>query len=202
MQNYLKISAISPNRDLEISTRDVDEEPVPKPTVKVSLPKQFYTSSREMDIPIDMTARPKINLPTKVVEFTNTPDAKSRIKTIDKDFPAKVNRNYHPINHAQHGVKIPFSPSLTPRGDVVPDLIKKDKNGKAYVNFVAKSESLTLPSYASDHEIFYAHREGGKRKYQNNKKPNNRKPIKGDRFEGSTSQSGKTVAGPSRPEKK
>ena len=57
----MKISALSQHRDLEISTRDLEEEPLPKPTVKVSLPKMLYTSSRDMEPPIDMS----ISRPTK-----------------------------------------------------------------------------------------------------------------------------------------
>ena len=50
-RQYMKISALSQHRDLEISTRDLEEEPLPKPTVKVSLPKMLYTSSRDMETP-------------------------------------------------------------------------------------------------------------------------------------------------------
>jgi hypothetical protein len=204
MKNYLKISAISPHRDLQISTRDVDDDPTPKPRVKVSLPKQFYTSSRETDSPIDTTSRPKINLPAQVVECTATPDAKSRIKAIDREFPAKPmgpRNNPYPANWAQHGFKINFSPSLRPRGNVVPHLIKKDKGNYPYVNFVAPNTSLALPSYAHENETIYAGRHsevGPKKKWTKNNKFTNRKPSKGETL----GHTGKEVAGSSRPEKK
>jgi len=206
-QPFIRISAISSHRDLEISTRDMDEEPLPKSAVKVSLPKQFYTSSRDMEIPIDTPARPKINLPTDVVSHTNTPDAKTRIEAIDREFPHTPQRtpNRHP-----HAYKIQFSPSLRPKGGVVPNLIKRDKNGLPYVNYEAKSESLILPAYGHDSDVFYPHRDKPYSRPKHNKFNKNnsqyRKSSRSERpvTEGSSSgQGSKPVAGPSRqPEKK
>jgi hypothetical protein len=206
-QPFLRISAISSHRDLEISTRAMDEEPLPKSSVKVSLPKQFYSSSRDMEIPIETPERPKINLPKDVVSHTETPDAKTRIEAIDRGFAHIPQRtpNRHP-----HAYKIQFSPSLRPKGGVVPNLIKRDKNGLPYVNYEAKSESLILPAYGHDSDIFYAHRDKPfKQKHNKFIKTNSqyRKSSKSERpvAEGSSSvgQSSKPVAGPSRqPEKK
>jgi hypothetical protein len=138
---------------------------------------------------------------------TDTPDAKTRIKTIDKDFPArfspKPHRNHQSTaKHAESGFKISFSPSIAPRGGVVPNLIKKDRNGHPYVNFIATPESLNLPGYAPDNEIFYAHRDGGsKRPFKKHPKSNHRNHSKTGES-GSPGQTGKVVAGPSRQDKK
>jgi hypothetical protein len=206
-QQFIRISAISSHRDLEISSRDLDEEPLPKPVVKVSLPQQFYSSSRDTEVPIETSARPKINLPTEVISHTDTPDAKTRIEAIDREFPQTPQRtpNRHP-----HAFKIQFSPSLRPKGGVVPNLIKRDKNGLPYVNYEAKSEALALPAYGNDHEVFYANRDKpfSKQKHIKFNKHNaqTRKSFKseGTATEGSSSgQGSKFVTGSARqPEKK
>src|SRR5277367_2273820 len=219
MQTYMKISAISPNRDLEISTRDLDDEPLPKPTVKVSLPKILYTSSRDMDLPIDThpSHRPTIKLPSQVASHTDTSDAKSRLIAIDHDFPAQThNRSHHP--RPPSAFKIQFAETLRPRGGVVPNLIKRDKNNDPYINFEAKPEALTLPAYGHDNDVFYPQRPHDKTpaKHKFNKfnknQPHHRKHPKSDNREGSSSSAGGgggtgIVPGPSRsgsapPEKK
>jgi hypothetical protein len=208
LRSYIKISAISPRRDLEISTRDVDDEPFPKATVKVSLPQQFYSSSRDINIPIETTSRPKINLPANVASHINTPDARSRIKAIDHALFHHSHRT--PNHHNQQAFKIEFAPSLRPNGGVVPNLVKKDKNNHPYVNYEAKPEALRLPAFGHDNELFYAHREKPFFKHSKvpkfNNKNQHRKPSKTDRVitDGSSSSQGsRTVAGPSRlPDKK
>ena len=221
MQTYMKISAISPNRDLQISTRDVDDEPLPKPTVKVSLPKMLYTSSRDTDLPIDTTTsrRPTINLPSQVVSHTDTPDAKSRLMAIDHDFPPQTHHrgSYH-NSRPPSAFKIQFADALRPRGGVVPNLIKHDKNNDPYINFEAKPEALALPAYGHDNDVFYPQRPHDKpsakhkfNKFNKNQPHYHRKYPKGDNREGnssSTSGSGTgVVSGPLRsgsapPEKK
>jgi hypothetical protein len=204
-RDYMKISALSQHRDLEISTKDLEEEPLPKPTVKVSLPKILYTSSRDMEPPIDMSTsrQPKVNLPTHVISHTDTPDAKSRIRAIDNEL--SPSHPHHRVKPPQP-FKIQFAPSLRPKGGVVPNLIKFDKGNSPYVNFEAKPEALSLPAYAHDNELFYTHRdrpfERSKNKYHKFNKHQGpyRKPPKIDRGESSSGQSGKgVVAAPSRP---
>jgi hypothetical protein len=160
-----------------------------------------------MDIPIETSARPKINLPKDVISHTDTPDAKTRIEAIDRELPQTLQRtpNRHP-----HAFKIQFSPSLRPTGGVVPNLIKRDKNGLPYVNYEAKSEALALPAYGNDNEVFYANRDKpfSKQKHHKFNKHNaqSRKSFKSERTaaEGSSSgQSSKSVTGSAhQPEKK
>ena len=224
MQTYMKISAISPNRDLQISTRDLDDEPLPKPTVKVSLPKILYTSTRDMDLPMDTaSSRPTIKLPSQVVSRNDTPDVKSRLIAIDHDFPPQSHHRggYH-NPRPPSAFKIQFADALRPRGGVVPNLIKHDKNNDPYINFEAKPEALTLPAYGHDNDVFYPQRpydkpSSAKHKFNkfNKNQPHShyRKHPKSDHREGSSSAAGGgasgagVVSGPSRggsapPEKK
>lgn len=205
-RQYMKISALSQHRDLEISTRDLDEEPHPKPAVKVSLPKMLYTSSKDMEPPIDMSTAlpPKINLPTHVISHTDTPDAKSRVLAIDNELSPSHPHHHHRPKPPQ-AFKIQFAPSLRPKGGVVPNLIKFDKADSPYINFEAKPEALSLPAYAHDNELFYTHRDRPfKNKYfKFNKHQGPRKYPKPDRGESSSQSSKSVVASPSRfPEKK
>jgi hypothetical protein len=185
--SYLRISAISQHRDLEISTRDAveDDEPSPRiPTVRVSLPKMLYTTTRDVDVPIDTknTPTPIINIPPEIPSFTpSTSDIKTRLRAIDQALSSFQNipflqRLHHAPSHRHpHAFKIEFSGPLRPRGDVVPNLVKKDRRGLPYVNFEAKPEALTLPGYGHDSEVFYTLRD---RPYEGHKsssyKPSNK----------------------------
>lgn len=206
---YLKISAVSPHRDLEISTRDLDEEPMTKSTVKVSLPKILYISSRDMEVPVDTTPPPRINLPTRVPSYTDTADAKSRIIAMDNELSQQSSQRPPNNGRPPQAFKIQFAPSLRPKGGVVPNLVKRDKHGAPYVNFEATPEALTLPCYANDNEVFYAHRERPSLKHpKQHPKPHNRnpgpyrRPPKAASEGNSSSHSEKAIAGPSRPVEK
>ena len=203
MRTYMKISAISPNRDLEISTRDLEDEPLPKPTVKVSLPKMLYTSSRDPDLPIDASPslRPTINLPRQVTSHTDTPDAKSRLIAIDHDFLPQIHNRGH--TRPPSAFKIQFADALRPRGGVVPNLIKRDKNNDPYINFEAKPEALSLPAYGHDNDVFYPQRPFdkpfAKQKFMKSNKGQphhqHRKHLKNEHREGSSSSTGGSGAG-------
>jgi hypothetical protein len=163
--SYLRISAISQHRDLEISTRDVvvDEDPVPR--LRVSLPKMLHTTTRDIDTPTETKRNPTINIPSQLPSLTPTDtDAKTRLHGMDEEFnllqaPPFIQRQHHKPTHHASAFKIQFSASLRPRGDVVKNLVKKDRLGLPYVNFEAKPEALGLPGYAHDNELFYALRD-------------------------------------------
>lgn len=202
---YIRISAVSPHRDLEISTRDLDEEPLTHSAVKVSLPKILYTSSRDLDLPIDVTSSPKVKLPIHVAPRPETPDAKFRLRAIDNQLSSTP---FHRTSNTRppQAFKIQFAPSLRPKGGVVPNLVKRDRFGAPYVNFEAKPEALRLPAYGHDNEVFYTHRDyPNERSYvKHNKFPkfnknqsSHRKSPKSDHGEAS-STGHKVVADPSR----
>jgi hypothetical protein len=163
--SYLRISAISQHRDLEISTRDVvvDEEPVPR--LRVSLPKMLHTTTRDIDTPTDTKRDPTINIPSQLPSLTpNDTDAKTRLHVIDEELnslqpPPFIQRQHHKPTHHPSAFKIQFSESLRPRGNVIQNLVKKDRQGLPYVNFEAKPEALGLPGYAHDNELFYTLRD-------------------------------------------
>ena len=168
--SYMRISAISPHRDLEISTRDVvDDELSPgAPIVRVSLPKMLHTTTRDIEIPIDMKKAPTpiIKIPSELPSFTpSTSDVKTRLRAVDQAISslpkAPFLQRVHPApsHRHPHAFKIEFSDSLRPRGDIVPNLVKKDRRGLPYVNFEAKPEALILPAYGHDNEVFYTLRD-------------------------------------------
>ena len=180
---YLRISAISQHRDLEISTRDVDDEPTPRaPTVRVSLPKMLHTSTRDIEVPTDTkkAPTPTIKIPLELPSFTpSTSDLKTRLRAVDQAIsslpkaPFLQRAHPTPSHRHPHAFKIEFSGPLRPRGDVVPNLVKKDKRGLPYVNFEAKPEALILPAYGHDNEVFYALRD---LPYEGSKPPSYRHP--------------------------
>jgi len=178
-RTYLKISAVTPQRDLVISTRDLEEEPSPKYTVRVSLPRELHVSTRDIDIPVEDSPRPLVKLSPEVVSHLDEPDVKSRFEAIDREDKRRLPPlPYHP--RTPYTFKIQFMPSLQPKGGVVPNLVKKDKFGFPYINFEAKPEALSLPCYAPDQEVFYGIRERPFHKPKFHKKPFtlNRKPMK------------------------
>jgi hypothetical protein len=197
VQSYLKISAISPQRDLIISTRDLYDEPSPRFTVRVSLPRELHVTSREVEVPIETSSKLVVKLPADVSAEASSSDAKSRLETIDKEDKRRIPQLPQQLR-PPYSFKIQFMPSLQPKGGVVPNLVKKDKFGFPYINFEAKPEALALPSYAPDAEVFYSTSERQHFKPKFHKKPftPHRKGVK-HFVEGSPSAQGNR--GPSRP---
>lgn len=197
VQSYLKISAISPQRDLIITTRDLDEEPAPKITVRVSLPMELHVTSREIELPIENASRPTVKFPSEYAPELNSTDVKARLEAIEKEDRRRVPQLPQQLR-PPYAFKIQFMPSLQPKGGIVPNLVKKDKFGFPYINFEAKPDALTLPSYAPDSEAFY-----GASERQFSKPKFHKKPFtphrKGPKHVAEGSSAGQGNKGPSRP---